>query len=178
VPVKAGYLFLTGGGLIFLWSGVRGKSVTGVIRAVIGGENPASAANANLVSGDTSVTGTGTNTTGIPNVSGGGNATANQSLARVLAVAMGHPAWIVGQQWQDWLSLWSRESGWSQTADNPSSGAYGIPQALPPTKLPLAGQQAGGSNPTAQIGWGILYISGRYGSPSEALVHENQFGWY
>ena len=74
--------------------------------------------------------------------------------------------------------LWNRESGWNRFARNPSSGAYGIPQALPESKLPFAGQAAGGSSATAQIGWGLGYIKGRYGTPSGAWRHETAFGWY
>ena len=76
------------------------------------------------------------------------------------------------------VSLWNRESGWNRFARNPSSGAYGIAQALPPTKYPFAGQAAGGSSAAAQIGWGESYIKGRYGSPFAAWVHETMFNWY
>lgn len=97
-----------------------------------------------------------------------------QNYARLLGQPLG---WSSGQQWADWLSLWNQESGWSNTAENPSSGALGIAQALPPTKYPRAGQK-----PTldyrAQIRWGMRYILQRYGSPSKAWAHEQEFGWY
>jgi hypothetical protein len=70
------------------------------------------------------------------------------------------------------------EAGWNQFADNPSSGAYGIPQALPPTKMPFAAQAAGGSNPTAQINWMVDYILSTYGSPEAAESHESSYHWY
>jgi len=71
-----------------------------------------------------------------------------------------------------------RESGWNQFARNPSSGAYGIPQALPESKLPFAGQAAGGSNPAAQITWMEGYMRGRYGGAPGAAAHERAFNWY
>lgn len=105
---------------------------------------------------------------------GSGPLSANQALGKQMAAAMG---WT-GGQFADLLSLWNRESGWNNFARNPSSGAYGIPQALPPTKLPFAGQAAGGSHAGPQIAWGLNYIAGRYGSPSAALAHEDVMGWY
>jgi len=65
------------------------------------------------------------------------------------------------------VALWQRESGWSQSAHNPHSGAHGIPQALPGSKMASAGPDWY-SDPTTQIAWGLGYISGRYGSPCGA----------
>ncbi len=76
------------------------------------------------------------------------------------------------------IALWTRESGWNRFARNASSGAYGIAQALPPTKYPFAGQAAGGSSAAAQIAWGESYIAGRYGTPAGAWAHEAAFSWY
>ena len=70
-----------------------------------------------------------------------------------------------------------RESGWSQYARNPSSGAYGIPQALPPGKMGAAANPPQ-SNPHAQISWMIGYIRGRYGDPAGAASHERAYNWY
>ena len=85
--------------------------------------------------------------------------------------------------WPGWQilplgALWTRESGWNRFARNRASGAYGIAQALPPTKYPFAGQAAGGSHADAQIAWGESYISGRYGTPARAWAHELAQGWY
>ncbi|GLW11839.1 hypothetical protein Misp01_69670 [Microtetraspora sp. NBRC 13810] len=74
-------------------------------------------------------------------------------------------------------SLWTRESNWNHKAVNRSSGAYGIPQALPATKM--AG--AGGDwrwNPTTQIRWGLTYIKSRYGTPCGAWGHFQAHNWY
>ena len=63
-----------------------------------------------------------------------------------------------------------RESGWNVYADNPSSSAYGIPQALPGSKMASAGADWA-TNPVTQIRWGLGYIQDRYGSPCGAWGH-------
>jgi hypothetical protein len=73
--------------------------------------------------------------------------------------------------------LWSHESGWSVSAANPSSGAYGIPQALPGSKMASAGPDWQ-TNAATQIRWGLGYIKGLYGSPCGAWEHEQSVGWY
>jgi colicin import membrane protein len=72
--------------------------------------------------------------------------------------------------------LWQRESGWSTSAAN-SSGAYGIPQALPGSKMASAGSDWQ-TNPATQISWGLSYIKGRYGSPSAAWSFWQSHSWY
>ena len=73
--------------------------------------------------------------------------------------------------------LWAHESGWNPYAQNPSSGAYGIPQALPGSKMASVGGDWQ-SNPATQIRWGLSYIQGNYGSPCGAWAHEQADGWY
>ncbi|GAC1439603.1 MAG: hypothetical protein NVS3B26_03070 [Mycobacteriales bacterium] len=73
-------------------------------------------------------------------------------------------------------SLWSRESGWSTYASNPS-GAYGIPQALPGSKMASAGSDWR-TNPATQIRWGLGYIAASYGSPCAAWHHSQSYNWY
>ena len=75
------------------------------------------------------------------------------------------------------IALWNQESGWNRLARNPSSGAYGIPQALPASKMGAAANPPM-SSAAAQINWGLGYIKGRYGSPSAAEAHERAFNWY
>ena len=75
------------------------------------------------------------------------------------------------------IPLWDDESGWNRLADNPSSGAYGIPQALPASKMGAAANPPT-SSAAAQINWGLPYIQAVYGSPAGALQHENQYHWY
>jgi hypothetical protein len=76
-------------------------------------------------------------------------------------------------------SLWNQESGWNRLAKNPSSGAYGIPQALPASKMGAAANPPTSSY-AAQINWGLGYIKTRpgYGSPAAAWAHEQAFNWY
>jgi hypothetical protein len=73
--------------------------------------------------------------------------------------------------------LWAHESGWSVTAYNPGSGAYGIPQALPGSRMASAGPDWQ-TNAATQIRWGLTYIKGTYGSPCAAWDHEQATGWY
>ncbi len=73
--------------------------------------------------------------------------------------------------------LWNRESSWRWNALNPSSGAYGIPQSLPGSKMASAGADWRTSAAT-QINWGLGYISSRYGTPCNAWAHSEDVGWY
>lgn len=75
------------------------------------------------------------------------------------------------------VALWKKESGWRVNAYNASSGAYGIPQALPGKKMASAGADWE-TNPATQIAWGLGYISGRYGDPCGAWGHSQSVGWY
>jgi hypothetical protein len=74
-------------------------------------------------------------------------------------------------------SIYSQESGWNVHAANPSSSAYGIPQALPGSKMATAGPNWENDAAT-QIKWGIGYIKGRYGSPCSAWGFKQSNGWY
>jgi hypothetical protein len=75
------------------------------------------------------------------------------------------------------VSLWNKESGWNYQAHNSSSGAHGIPQALPGSKMASAGADWQ-TNAATQVAWGLGYISGRYGSPCNAWSHSQSVGWY
>ena len=75
------------------------------------------------------------------------------------------------------LQLWNEESGWRVDASNSGSGAYGIPQALPGSKMSSAGADWQ-TNPATQITWGLGYIEGRYGTPCGAYSHKSSSGWY
>lgn len=75
------------------------------------------------------------------------------------------------------VALWERESHWNVHAHNPTSGAYGIPQALPGDKMASVGADWQ-TNPTTQISWGLGYIAGRYGTPCGAWQHSEDSGWY
>jgi hypothetical protein len=101
----------------------------------------------------------------------GGDAAANRALARRI---FPWPA----SMWPAFDYLEMREAGYNRFARNPSSGAYGIPQALPPTKMPFAAQAAGGSHAGAQLSWMFAYIRSVYGNPVNAAAHERAFNWY
>ena len=97
--------------------------------------------------------------------------------ARAVARSM-----MAGYGWDDSQfscleNLWNRESGWNYQAENASSGAYGIPQALPGSKMSAVAEDWA-TNPATQITWGLGYISGRYGSPCSAWAHSESVGWY
>ena len=75
------------------------------------------------------------------------------------------------------VKLWERESNWRVNAKNKSSGAYGIPQALPGSKMASAGADWQ-TNPATQVAWGLGYIASRYGTPCGAWAHSEAKGWY
>ena len=73
------------------------------------------------------------------------------------------------------INLWNRESGWNPNSKNKKSGACGIPQALPCSKIK---KQQGSNDWRAQIRWGINYVNYRYGSPCNAWNNFRKKGWY
>ena len=73
--------------------------------------------------------------------------------------------------------LWTKESNWQVSANNPSSSAYGIPQSLPGSKMSSHGSDWR-TNPATQIAWGLDYIDDRYGSPCSAWAHSRANNWY
>lgn len=73
--------------------------------------------------------------------------------------------------------LWERESGWDAQAANPRSTARGIPQAMA-SLYPETWDPSWMFDPRKQIEWGLDYIGQRYGSPSKALEHHDEKGWY
>lgn len=75
------------------------------------------------------------------------------------------------------VKLWNKESGWNYRAANRSSGAYGIPQSLPGSKMATAGKDWQ-TNPETQIKWGLGYIKDRYKAPCNAWAHSVSVGWY
>jgi hypothetical protein len=96
-----------------------------------------------------------------------------KDIARMMASDRG---WGSGQ-FSCLVSLWNRESGWNYRAQNASSGAYGIPQALPGSKMGTVAADWR-TNPVTQIRWGLNYIADRYGTPCGAWGHSQATGWY
>lgn len=93
---------------------------------------------------------------------------------KAIAKAKAEQRGWTGHQWQALEELWHYESGWNPNAKNPSSGACGIVQAWPCSKIPNP------SDVHSQIDWGITYIADRYGSPASALAfwHSQYPHWY
>jgi hypothetical protein len=84
--------------------------------------------------------------------------------------------------WKAWQfkylnRLWAIESGWDRYASNPYSGAYGIPQAVPGSKMSSAGP-GWQWNARTQIRWGMRYIQARYRTPYWAWRQQHAYGWY
>lgn len=126
---------------------------------------------------------------GIP--SAPANVTGNMAIGKAIAEKMG---WT-GANWDALVALWNAESGWNHQADNPTSSAYGIPQALVglhKNNLPAGyyGRVTSGSwsdpatlnfsggDPEAQIRWGLNYIKNSYGNPSDAWAFHQNNNWY
>jgi hypothetical protein len=98
------------------------------------------------------------------------------------AVVNGTPQQIASSmmsssQFQCFSHIVTRESGWNPSATNASSGAYGLVQALPGTKMASAGADWR-TNPATQIKWGLSYMNGRYGSPCGAWSFWQAHNWY
>jgi hypothetical protein len=85
--------------------------------------------------------------------------------------------WKAKSQFRYLNELWMRESSWNKYATNPWSGAYGIPQAVPGSKMGTVGPDWR-TNAETQIRWGMRYIKEMYRSPLGAWDHEENDGWY
>lgn len=96
-----------------------------------------------------------------------------RSIAHAMLLRQGYSE----SEWTCLDALWTRESSWNIYASNASSGAYGIPQALPGDKMATFGADWR-TNPITQISWGLSYIRSSYGTPCGALSHENAYGYY
>jgi hypothetical protein len=103
-------------------------------------------------------------------------ATPSGSPQQIAEQMLGQFGWS-SSQFSCLQPLWEQESGWSVTAENPGSGAYGIPQAMPGSQMASAGSDWQ-TDAATQIKWGLTYIQGRYGSPCGAWAHEEADGWY
>ena len=169
-----------GVGVILLWSGLHNASILTSIQDIVQGKQPQPGPNptvGNLAAegsggGGQEGTATGDAPQAPSTVSG------NVALGKMLAAPFG---WSTGAQWNALYALWQRESGWSNTAENPSSGALGIAQALghgPTNQYPAGPANGPTFSAAAQIAWGLAYIKATYGNPVNAWAHETSFGWY
>ncbi|MER6227278.1 aggregation-promoting factor C-terminal-like domain-containing protein [Streptomyces sp. 900105755] len=93
------------------------------------------------------------------------------------AQAIAHKMIPDAAQFNAFSKIVSHESGWNPSATNSSSGAYGLVQALPGSKMASAGSDWK-TNPATQIKWGLDYMNSRYGSPTAAWSFWQANGWY
>lgn len=179
MPVKGTYLALTGVGAVLIWSGLKGKAWSDVVRQLIAGKSPKTVTTALTISG-TSVAPTGAAGTG-----SGGSAIGAiekgtyQAFAQTLLVKYGWAG-----QMSSFNSIVMGESSWNARATNPTSGAFGIAQALGHGTAATRGsitnmygnygtsdatcRAANSGNGYAQITWMMSYIREAYGSPNAA----------
>lgn len=182
MPMNGIALAGLGGGILLLYSAIKGTSILQEIPALIQGKSPSTLPDANAINTpNATASNTSPNATspGLINVAGFGNtgassntAAQNQALAKQLAVSMGHSDWTTGAEWLAWLSLWNQESNWQDEA-NPTSTARGIAQ-----NIDGYGPNYQQGNMPQQITWGIDYIESRYGDPIAAWAHEVTHNWY
>lgn len=173
-PIDSIGVAATAIGGILVYAGIKGYSMLAVIQNLVSGKP---------ITENVDVTyplsGGAVAQAAIPAIEAGSTAISGstRSMGQSMAATRG---WI-GAEWQALEQLWTRESNWNPRAKNPSSGAYGIPQALPHTKMPKLAwpESAGGASDAAtQIQWGLSYIQQRYGSPSMAWAFWQRNNWY
>lgn len=107
-------------------------------------------------------------------------AAAKWSLSATTTISCGLSGQPCGKAVSNWgclVALWNHESSWEWDADNTASGAYGIPQSLPGSKMASAGSDWK-TNAATQIKWGLGYIKSTYGNPCGAWKHEEADNWY
>ncbi len=183
--VKVAPLFMIGGGAIFLWSGLTGKSWSQVLKSIIQGKDPKKVSQTQGITEMQFSSGAYGYSAGIfpgsPPI-GQISGKSNQQIARGF---LSHYGWGLGEL-IPLIALWGGESGWNPEARNSTSGAFGIPQALGHggsgtaasngtneygAQYGLTVEQARRANsgdPVYQIIWGMGYIHSLYGSPSRA----------
>lgn len=175
-------------GIVFTYGGFTGKSPSAAFLSIVRGTSPATVPNSSpLTTGPTP--GTATSGEGPAGAPVGSTAAHNQAIAHLLLPSYG---WGDAANRNALDELWTKESGWNNTADTRQTGAggdhpgssefaYGIAQARPASKYPKKGQppdMGGQADPETQIRWGLDYIRGRYGSPVAAWAHETANNWY
>ncbi len=188
MPVKGGYLAMTGIGALFAYSGLKGKKFGEALRAVIAGKSPSTARQANPVT-DSAVSQQQTQQAALSGSISSAEIASYKMLAVTLLFAHG---W--GGQFNSLNSIIMTESGWNSKARN-SSGAFGIAQALGHGTANTAGRDgtnqygnfgtsdavcraANNGNGGAQIQWMLNYIGISYGSPNAAWAYHQQNGVY
>ncbi len=106
-----------------------------------------------------------------------GAATADAASSAGLKAQVKSATGLNGAQFNCFDAIVAKESGWNHKATNASSGAYGLVQALPASKMASAGSDYR-TNPATQAKWGVKYMNDRYGSPCAALSFHKANNWY
>ena len=169
-------LAATGAGIVLLWSGLHNQSVLKATQDIVQGKQPQAGPNptvGDITTAETNNDIVSGNAPEAPTTISG-----NVALGKKMAAVFG---WGSGAEWNALYALWNRESGWSNTATNPSSGALGIAQALghgPSNQYPAGPANGPTFSAAAQIAWGLGYIKATYGDPVKAWAHETADGWY
>lgn len=175
-------------GAVVMWSGIKGSSISDTFRSVLAGSTSPPVTE-QIGTPDTSVAAVEAGTA--PAYSSAGSSSAQQALSNA-AAAYG---WNTGAEWQALQSIELREAGFNASATNPSSGAYGLGQALGHgTGASTQGtvtneyggygvsdavaQAANSGDAEAQAIWMCAYIKITYGDPIKAWNHEQSAGWY
>lgn len=159
----------TAGGAMLIWSGVKGANFSKTFQSLIAGKQPAGQDPAQAITASFDSTGGSSGSTSAAPASGG----SNKAVLQQVAASFG---WT-GAEWTALDYVEMREAGYSLTAKNSSSGAYGMAQFI---NGPSEYAQYGGDSSTAfgqSVGM-CNYIKQRYGKPSVAAAHERQSGWY
>jgi len=166
-------LAAAGAGALFLWSGIKGGSVTRSLRSLLSAKPHLDATVANPITGSGSAPAAGGTVTPAAGGPVSVSAQANQATGRLMAASYG---WGAGQEWTALNNIVMAESGWSNTAQNPTSTAYGIFQFLDTTWAAVGYTKT--SDSVVQIAAGLAYIRQRYGDPVKAWAFHQANGWY
>jgi hypothetical protein len=178
----AGQGGITGKGLgvafaggILLWSGIQGKKVSGALRDILAGKNPASATGTSITD-PVATTASGGPETASQATTGPGIGTpaaANEAILKSVAAGYG---WATGAEWNALKAIMMQESGYDNVAQNPTSTAYGMFQFLDTTWADVGGTKT--SNALLQCIYGCKYIKQRYGDPIAAETFHLANGYY
>jgi hypothetical protein len=167
-------------GFVLLWSGAKNATIKDTLTSFLKGTepaaNPTGAPTIGVGEPAAGSTAAGTSSTAAANAPAAdltGTAAANEALGKVMAAAYG---WATGTEWTDLNNIVMAESGWRNTAQNPTSTAYGIFQFLDSTWASVGYSKT--SDPATQIAAGLKYIKTKYGDPIKAWAFHLANGYY
>jgi hypothetical protein len=156
-------------GALLLWSGIKGRSWSMVVRELIGGEAPKDSQENPITIESSGSTSDGSTSPGATTA----NLSGNKKIVNMVASTYG---WGSGAEWDALVWVINHESGFRNTAQNPTSSAYGMFQFLDGTWASVGGKKT--SDPTTQAQLGMKYIKSRYGDPIKAKSFWQSHNWY